>query len=252
MSYSADCVVVRSIDAVFPGSNSTTDFKVQVNPPIRGVKTAKLVAANIPYSVYNITASNNVLSWFDGNGNHGPAFVPVGNYTLPNLLTTIASIMNGMSAGQSITIVQSTVNYFVTFSCASSWTLGYLTNSIWPTCGIPFNSFFGGNYPSLPATSFLSAFPMYLNPYTSLYLSVEEFGRNVSVTNGLLTTFVITNNVNGGDIDFFSDMSNYHARTKVINGNQIQSLTCKLTDSNGKIISLNNANWEFIIELSYE
>ncbi len=74
------------------------DYQVDVNPDYKFVTSVELISAEIPKSSYIINNNNNLMYFEEQTGTRIISTIPVGNYTITDLLTAIGTEMTNDSA----------------------------------------------------------------------------------------------------------------------------------------------------------
>lgn len=103
------------------------DFTVTENgrhfgPPL-APKRVKLGSASIPYTWYNVTASNNKFSVTDASTFN--ITIPVGHYDGPGLSSTVSSRLNASGTLLTYTVLLSPTTYKLTISATGNFSLNF-------------------------------------------------------------------------------------------------------------------------------
>lgn len=109
ISESQKLVHIRSQDlpiTAFINPNLTTDFYVELNTPFEAYQGESIVislhSASIPMTFYNVDASSNHVQFYENGVLITTITIPVGNYSLKSLGTTVASLMTTASTSGTI------------------------------------------------------------------------------------------------------------------------------------------------------
>lgn len=86
-------ITINSSDRVAASSVSNAEY--QLHRPIENAKKIKLLHFSLPNTIYNITSSNNQLTFDDGNVQ--TLTIPPGAYNITELLNEIQTGLNGLS-----------------------------------------------------------------------------------------------------------------------------------------------------------
>ncbi len=263
-----DLVYIRSIDRA-PQSNSPTDFTVVFkNATIHDVKSARLVNATIPSTVYNIvTGVNDTISFIAPTGAGLPKLgvIPPGFYDQTSFPTAVALAMNTADPGHpTYSVTFNTINNKLVFT-NSAYTFTIYTNNIYAAPYEPLLNLQAGfalldstigttGYTSSSVSGTQTINPpniMNLNTPLHFLLLIQEIGARTLTTNPAdQASFIIPNNVNSGDtIDYFPEITwdQTFELPHVLNTNK---LTVQLLLPGGLgVANLNGANWTFILQL---
>lgn len=240
--------VIDSKDRTNYSQTSANNFRVDLGNPVPGrIVAYGLKSVVCPRTLYNIPATRNTFTFFDGAGNF-TVTVPAGNYTMTELLTEIQTLLNGLSA----------FVFTLTYSSIS----GKVT---WSTTGPPFII-----NPTLDATEGSILYKLGFVPGQS-YTSTNLTAPNVADISGAKTGFIrikqltqyVRNSVNAmynfkfdldgqfGDIIFFTDEGKYH-QYFIANKDNISNLgnfDVFLVNEYSEPIELNGRDWNFTLQL---
>lgn len=235
-------ILIDSRDRQFESETGNCKFHLPIG--LNGVRSIDLLSANIPLTMYNVNANNNII-YFD-DGTPLTATIPVGNYDVFDLVSTIEAQLNASPSALIFVVTYSliTMKLTITGSAPFSFTFSNLLNSMAPVLG--FNNV---DYPINAiqiATNVVNlSVPIYLK------IVINELGSMTKSTNSFdNATFVIFTNKNNSEVQAYNNMRNYRQRIRIINDN-IQNLTIKITDYNNKLIDLNGSHWSMLLGLNY-
>ncbi len=240
--------VLDSKDRVNYTTTDANNFKLDLGNPVPGRLVAyALKAVIIPKTNYNIPATRNTFTFFDGVANY-TITVPAGNYTMAELLLEIQTLLNALGPN----------TFTLTYSSISG-----KTN--WTTTGPPMII-----NPSLDTTEGSILYKLGFEP-GQLYTGVNITAPNVSDISGAKSGFIrikqltqyVRNSVNTmynfkfdlqgqfGDIIFFTDEGKYH-QYFIANKDNIASLgsfDILLTNEYGELLDLNGRDWNFTLQI---
>lgn len=102
---------------------TVTESGRHFGPPL-APKRVKLGCAAIPYTWYNVTASNNKFSVTDGGGTYNIT-IPVGHYDGPGLSSTVSAQLNASGTPLAYTVLLSPTSYKLTISATGNFSLNF-------------------------------------------------------------------------------------------------------------------------------
>jgi hypothetical protein len=194
----------------------------------------------IPYSFYNINTSNNTLK-YSVLSNIYTITIPVGNYTVNNLLSQLKLIFPN-----DFTISYSGINNKFTFTHASQdFIFIYQSNFIESTClGI---LGFSNDYQYSLNKVLVSNTMANLCPTRCLHISSTFLTQNISImapnNSNLLCSIPIT-------VNPYTIISYPNNNFKVnLNTNIINSVQIKLSDQDGNLLDFNSIHWSITLNL---
>lgn len=145
------------------------DFNVLVPNNMKTKTSFKLVSANIPLNLYNITLNNNFFLYNDGGDKY--VTVPAGYYTVTSLCTALQSAMTLL--GGTYTVAFNNTTKSVTISALSNFSLFLDARSpLLETLGFVLN-----NTATTPALSRSSDLCPDLYP-TELFIMIKDLSTN--------------------------------------------------------------------------
>lgn len=237
-------IILDSRDRQSPTTFGPDYCIFQLPFPLNDVKSISLISANIPMTMFNVSATNNIIYLNDGI-NRVITF-PIGNYNIYDLVTQLQTSLNAVSS-LVFTVTYSLVSMRLTFSATGSFyfTFSNITKTMCHILG------FITAVDTTPATIQISPYapnlsiPMYIN------MSINEFGSTTKSTNpNDNSTFTIFTDCNNSDIMLWTENEYYEQRICVLSDN-IQQILVRLTSHNNKTIDLNGANWCAMLNLHY-
>lgn len=136
--------VLLHLDSSQLSTGTNEDFTIILNPSIKRVRSVELISAEIPFSFYIITSSNNSLQFNDGSTTY-TINVPVGNYDGTTFAATLKTLMNAVSS--SFDVVYSLSTYKIQFTrSAGNFQIFYATSTIAMVIGLTANSTVTNNF----------------------------------------------------------------------------------------------------------
>ena len=91
-------MVTLDISSADRSTGSSSSFTIQTAPQLTFSKI-KLLSARIQNTIYNVTTQNNVLAYLLNSSPQYPLTIPVGSYSISNLINTLNNLFNSASAG---------------------------------------------------------------------------------------------------------------------------------------------------------
>ena len=85
-----------SIDSKYRTSGSTTQFQYDLGVTLNNILYIEIKDAIFTNILRNVNSNNNKINWIDSNGVTRFSIIPEGNYSVENLVGTIAGIFNGI------------------------------------------------------------------------------------------------------------------------------------------------------------
>ena len=234
-------VVVNSHERL-SSSASSTDFEVILYSTLSNVSKIQLNWIQIPNSIYNISSSNNIVT-FTENATLKTATIPVSAYNSDELATELASILTTASGGyNTYTVTYNTETYMFTFSA---------TNAFMLNCSkakFPYHELGFSNSDTSSATSITSSYIVSLEQPNELIVSIHE-------TDSLLitgdtqfgATFIIPNKAFLGEVLTF--VSNVPMYMVLSEHTTITNLCIGLKDRYRNTIGLNGADWSMSLTM---
>ena len=230
------------------GLNSN-DFSIELNPPIEKIKKISLISCSIPNTFYNIEEGS-VFIYLQLQQDTTPIFIQFslesGAYTIDTLIQLLNDRFNGEltfsfnTTKLKIQVVNNTTNEYVL-----KGTL--LKDDIKELLGLTSDI-------TLPVGSQLVAFDSspYLGGPRYLLLNIDPFNVFCKNTEGTVYgTFIITEDSNSTDIQFYKPLSTYQQIETNGMYNNVSQLQIRLLKPNGKLLDLNGSDWSFVVEFEY-
>lgn len=254
----------------------STNFHVSLPIRIKGVTKMKLCSLELPFTIYNISASQGNNYFFIGTSTGGVSAyykvtLPDGNYTANMLQTELNARLEAASAGTFeaiidsrtkrvvISLVSNTNELLLNFnSLPSSATSLDSTNNLQTKLGWMLGFRFGlyeGN------SSFVSEAPYILKSPRYIFLRVDDY--NNTSNDSMIAAFnssIATNNIlakisNAEHID--DNIFMMTLEDKFVSGCKertysgpvdIEKLRIQLIDEYGRIVNLNGSDFSFSLE----
>lgn len=253
MSDIPDQFTIESDQRVSYDTTTAANFTLPLKRAIKGVFV--LGYANMYYPGYNVNTSNNTISFSDPGGTH-LATVPPGSYTLATLLTAVATAMNAVSSGytvsgtSTVTIANTTpVNFSLLFN-----TFAANRTQVAPTYGLKPSSTMASmlgfsNAIDTPSNVATITGPNVANPFWNQHLNITLGSSLTDQINarGTNRSFRIpVGNVTAGT--FFR----YESPTdKTLQKTRIDQLESSfgviVTDDSGTQINFQGTNWSLFM-----
>lgn len=221
------------------------DFSINI-PMIENLRKFRLLSANIPNTLYNITSTNNTIYWVRGGAL--TAQLIEGAYDITGLLTEIADAMTTEDGVQSYTATYDSRTMRITITGTAAFVLNCTTttNSAWYLLG------FETDADTISATTHAADNVIRLDLPAYLLLSIAELYNNKSVSDtNHRATFVIPITTNTQSNELFQTNLRYDTGRDFTAVNSITELTCKLTNPDGVVIDLNGSDFSFLLGLEY-
>lgn len=220
-------------------SNSSSDFTIELPEAITNIERVRLVAANVPNTIYNVRSTNNIIRW-----TRGSAFtytIPEGAYTVTNLLSTIQTGMNAADAN-SYTLTYSSTTYKVTIAGSAAFVLNWSGSST-PYYMLGFSSSDSSSGTSHTGTNVANM----MLPY-NLLVEIPQLGPlTITSRNNGRCTFTVPIDVNSGNMVNFTE-GNYEQ--KLNTGNlTLYKLDVRLLHYDRTAVNLNGADWNLLLSL---
>jgi len=201
-----DTIVIDSRDRDTLTYTSNSNYQIDLDEEYKNVLSVELVSIDIPKTQYLINENNNLL-YFASNGFSYTATVPIGNYTIDELLVALKSSMDTLSSN-TFTITNSALTNKITISIATStFDLQFVdkTNHIGKLLGFITSSDIIGQ------TSLTAPNQYDLNGPTYIILHINEFenlfGKKSSVKKGFAK---IPLDATQTEYKYFKNTQDYH------------------------------------------
>jgi hypothetical protein len=113
-----DTIVIDSRDRDTIIYTSNSNYQIDLDEEYKNILSVELVSIDIPKTQYLINITNNLL-YFNTDGQDYIATVPIGNYTIDELLVALKSSMDTIS-GSTFTLSKSSLTNKITISISTS------------------------------------------------------------------------------------------------------------------------------------
>lgn len=245
MSQQPKQLTINSLDRNV-GSNSTTDYNVNILPAITNAKKFTLASASIPNTTYNVSSSNNTLYWTDSTTATFTTTISPGSYSATTLASAIQTAMNSVSSGYMasyssttylLTVANSGLTFYFSFGTNTTNSLAYVMG--FATNGTLAASQTGQNVVNLAGAQFY-------------YLVIDQIPCQCRGANAVdYGSFVVINEVApDGSINYFNENQNYNTY-EIGGGINLNVLHVQLKTWNNQLINLNGADWSFTMSICY-
>lgn len=233
----------------------STDFHVSLPVRIKGVTRMKLCSLELPFTIYNISASQGNNVFYIGAT---PVILPDGNYTVEMLQTELNARLPG---NYEAIIDKRTKRVVISSTDGSSGTIKFITDSntnLQETLGWMLGFRFGqyqGN------TSYVSEAPYILKSPRYVFLRIDDYNNtsNESII-GAFNSSITSNNIlakisNAEHID--DNIFMMTLEDKFVSGCKertysgpvdIEKLRVQLIDDFGRAVNLNGSDFSFSLE----
>jgi hypothetical protein len=236
-------LTVRSADRT---SGTSTSFIVPVSPPLKDFTVCRFVDAIIPNSVYNITASNNGVS-FERASTEYTFNVDPGYYNATELAAALQTGIETANAdGTVVTYTEATFKF--TFTRGNNFKFLFETGtnastSIYKEIGYT-------AVDTADATSHTSINAVSLEGPLRYYLDVDELlSKNKFVTSGAQHSFRLNTGDSRGIVSQ-DEVTSYASEEQglMVGCETINRLTCRLYDGDNNLVDLNGSEMEFTLK----
>lgn len=226
-------------------SSGSTAFRIVLPEAVHGVKRVKLLAVNMPNTVYNISAAfSNTQIAFKRGVTTFTAALPPGAYTSTTLPIAIAAAMNAVDSGAAYSCTYSATTFLLTIAATASFQILFSNNnSPWYECGFT-------NQDTTTATTITGTNSIQLGLPLSVYIEIP------SLTMGMLSsrvndrcTFVVPLNVDSGQIQYYADGNSYQQYYTFAAGIHLQDISVRVRTRNGQTLDLIGADWQMHLAL---
>jgi hypothetical protein len=218
------------VEFILPHINIPSDYTIYLN----------IAHVSIPYSFYNINTSNNVLKYSVLSTIY-TIIIPVGNYTVNNLLTQLKALFPS-----DFTITYNGINNKFSFThSAQDFVFIFDINSIQSSCfGI---LGFSKNYQYSMNKVLTSDTMANLCPTCCLCISSTFLTQNISSislnNSSILCSIPIT-------VNPYTIISYSNSLFKVnLNTNILNAIQIKLSDQDGVLLDFNSIHWSITLNL---
>ncbi len=232
------------------GSTSSSDFTYTFKRIFHNVTGIQLVFANFPYVLYNITSSNNSVTF--NNGSNRTATLTAGLYTATALATELGTQMTTSGGGDVYTATFSTTTFKFTIASAGAAFFMRMATGSTPYLELGFSNTVidsGTGRTSSTATSLTADNAASLERPTLVNISLDRFDMPVLLAapsstqkNSYQSTFVVPLEDGNGALNTFLPFcsSNTRMLTETV---QFDQLKVQLTDVDGTVLSMNGLDW---------
>jgi hypothetical protein len=249
MSNSIRKLLVNSIDRA---GGTSDDFIIRIpSAPIQGLKKYKLLSANIPNTIYNITALNSSV-YFQSSANFTATLAP-GAYDLISLANALALAMTAADSANTYTVTFSSVTMKMTFAGTSAFKM--LSGSFaFPQYPAMWNIIGFSNSPDTTTASMSITAPYVFDLGLPSYLLVaidEFYNADCLTSSGFRANFAISMTGNSQNIEIFNENSQYDVGNNVTSVNPFTSLHIHIRNPDGSALSFNGADIALLFEFLY-
>jgi len=229
----------------YPDPNN---YQIDLNQDYKEILEVKLVSSNIPKSQYLINSNNNSLSFIDSNQNTYDILIPIGNYTINELIIQIQNSMNSSGTSDSFNVTLNSSTNKITINSVSNFELLfdgglekynntertiYKENSIGKTIGFLPSNLSGSN-------TYTSQNQYNLHGPTYILLHIDEFFNIDGIKNSIQNSFAkIPLDTNQNEYKFFKNSNDYDVVT------QFSPPLAKLSQLNVRFLNYNNSLYDF-------
>lgn len=222
-------------------SGTSTNFTLQFPQTFPPCEAIELKAISIPYSYYNVRSTNNSIV-FTENATQKTATFVVGSYsgaTLASALKTALDLASGGYATFTVTFDSQTFKF--TIASTQLFVLNFpLSVDAYILLGFNFANTTSAVTTTSPNAAILSS-PNILN------LVIREFSESLYCATRIIdTTFLLLLKDGSGVVNTWEPYSPVVTRRST---NAFSRLTVQLTDMEGNIVDLNNADIDFHIKI---
>jgi len=216
-----DTIVIDSRDRDTNAYTSNSNYQIDLDEEYKNILSVELLSIDVPKSQYLINNSNNKLYFTVNGGSELIATIPIGNYSISELLTALKLSMDTVS-GENFTITSSALTNKITIQNGTQFSLIFSTvviedlvplytakdNNIGGILGFPITS----NITVLANTDSIAPNQYNLNGPTYLILHINEFenlfGKKSSIKKGFAK---IPLDATQSEYKYFKNTQDYHA-----------------------------------------
>ena len=243
MAQQPSYIVIDSRDRIHSYETSS-NFTVQFNPSLRGMKTLKVKSITIPLCNYNIDSTNNLIYFSDGT--NYIATIPEGIYDNSTILGAIKVSMEATAYAGIITAsydltshkysIAGTVNFELQFGSFTANSMSYI---------LGFNDIDTGLAASHEANNISN-----LSVPDYFFINMSGLNNQIRSTNGQHASFIVFTYVHSGHINHHLEKTHYHMKNSN-NSHVMQRAKIELKDKDGNIFDINNCDWSMLLEITY-
>jgi hypothetical protein len=222
-------------------SGSSSNFKVKLTEPT-SVKAWQLDWILIPLTIYNISTTNNVIT-FTENSTLKTATIPVGSYTADVLCDEIQNAMDTASGGYNTFTVGYNSNTFkISFSAGNPFIL-HCSANLFPYSELGFNQ-----TDTSSSTSVVATLPVNLAKPHAIVVSIPELDtRIITGSNAVDGVCIVPVGLNIGRTLYYEPENK--TVTTLNSPRNVSAITIKLCDADNNIIDLNGSDWTMSLSL---
>ena len=221
-----DIIVIDSRDRDTIAYTSNSNYQIDLDEEYKNILSVELLSIDIPKTQYLINNTNNKIYFKIASGNEISATVPIGNYSITELLAALKSSMDALSS-ENFTITSSTLTNKITIQNGTEFSLIFSTvsyneeldelhlspiytekiNNIGKLLGFPITS----NITVALNTDLISPNQYNLNGPTYIILHINEFenlfGKKSSIKKGFAK---IPLDATQSQYKYFKNTQDYH------------------------------------------
>lgn len=229
--------LIRSVDRLDYWETTPSKFRVNLTKALKGSK-AMISYAQIPSTYYNITPTNNVFNYGLGLLTNVQIIVPVGSYTLNDLINTIQTLLVALP---NISVNFNTITNLITISSSVNFSLNFnVNNSISSVLGFSPNLVYSN---SLGFTG-LFVPKIYDN---AIYIGCNFCAHMQNTSKLPNVSFIIPHNCNKNEIIQFYAATQFQLNPKVLD-QVIGYLEFTVYNEKGEILQ-GLADWCMMIQI---
>jgi hypothetical protein len=232
------------IDSKLRDIGSSHSYSVKIQPALRELKSARLVALNLPVTNFNVNETNNIIYVSDG-GDIFPATITPGVYDIVTILPAIKTAIELTGIGGTIAATFSDLTLKLTITGTVNFSLNFsdITNSMAHLLGFP-------NVDTSLALSHTGLYSINLSIPPCVFIRINEFPVMCKSTTGISGTFPIYLNVISGEINFHFDKTHFNNESQGTISN-INMMNVSLIDPrDGSEFSIQGNDWTMLLELN--
>jgi hypothetical protein len=234
--------IVLYIDSSHRSSGTSVNFTLNLGSSISKVLEVEVIGAEIPFTFYGITPSNNTIAWH--NGSDYIATVAPGNYTVAKFVTALR--MTVVQAGWNVTYSAQT--YKLTFTHSNPFTID-LANGAGSTT---MTRVIGIGAQSALATSAVMANAVNVSGPRYLLIKSRALTRpkiTRPFLNQIQDDVLYKVTIQGGPGDILVEKNTYPNLLRYGVRQTIKNIDFQLTDDQGNLIDLNGQDWSLSVNL---
>lgn len=239
-------VVINSKQRLNP-TDLSSNFTWTFNDDINRITEILIKSVQIPYSYYNVNATNNTL-----NINGVPVVIPHGNYTVFSIMSVLENAIDGV-LGNNTTVSYSDIT--LKFTISSDINIQIFTDS--NTVNSPLSILLGFRQDSVSATTLIGDSVVYLGGtnyinIVSSFITRPIHNKTIYRDNDYKDVLVSVpvNSIAGGIITYTPEAPVKLSYKFKINNNAV--IDFRLEDEDGNILNLNGLDWSMQLFLVTE